>query len=119
MRAGSFNLPLHSAGRGVALAGLWLVCKIAVVLLFAVWMLLVVILRLLRSIILVPLLLVMVGAIVTACVFAWTYQWKDAAEAVAVAMMFAGVLLVYSLAATGIDPDHFEPRPIPSWKRYL
>lgn len=88
-------------------------------LLTSVWTLLVVILRLLRPILLMPLLLVMIGAVGTACVFAWSYQWGNAAEAVAVGMVSAALLVIYSLAVTRIDPDHFEQRPIPSWKRYL
>lgn len=119
MRDWLSSAPVHQSSRGIASAGLWFGCRLAVVLLTAGWMLVVVILRLLRPFLMVPLLLVMIGGVGTACVFASACRWGDAAEAGAVAMASAALLVTYSLAAIRIDPNHFEPKPIPSWRRYL
>ncbi|NPD70352.1 hypothetical protein HN018_28200 (plasmid) [Lichenicola cladoniae] len=90
---------------------------VAVVLSAAVRVPVVVVLRLLRPFIMFPLLLAMIGGLGAAIVFAWGHHWLDAGRAGLVVFVCALLLAVYSRAAVWIDPEHFDDRNGPSWRR--
>ncbi len=119
MRDEPIGLPFQIAGRRIALAGLRMVWGLAMVMLTAVRLLLIVVLRLVQPFLVLPLLLAMVGGVGAAAVFGLGNHWLDAAKAGTVAIGCAVLLMAYSLAAVWLDPEHFAPRPVPSWRRYL
>lgn len=93
--------------RGLALVGQRLAYDLALVLITAVRVMAVVVLRLLRPFVMFPLLLVMIGGLSTAFVFAWRHNWRDAGEAGLIAFVCAVLLTVYSITALRLDPEHF------------
>ena len=117
MRGEPIPSPVGSVDRSLTPIGLRVAFAVAGFLGAAVRVLVGVILRLLRPFIMLPLLLVMVGGVGAAIVFASGHQWRDAGQAGLVAFVSALLLVIYSRAAVWIDPGHFDHRNLPSWRR--
>lgn len=108
---------IRDPGRDFTLAGARVALALAAVLGAAVRVLLGVTLRLLRPFIMFPLLLVMIGGLGAAIVFASGHDLGDAGRAGLVAFVCALLLAIYSRAAMWSDPGHVDDHDVPSWGR--
>ncbi|WP_157055941.1 hypothetical protein [Candidatus Burkholderia verschuerenii] len=83
------------------------------------WMLFVFILPFIRMLIFVPLALAMIGGFVFAVYCCMHGAWRDAASAMAIAVVSCFLFAGFTALAENADPDFGRPDPVPPWWWYL